>query len=113
MVIAVLLGIVGVTLHADVAPGVHRIEHSFTNFYLVEDDDRLTLVDAGVPTAWEPLQAALGGLGRAIDDIEALVLTHGHFDHVGIAERSRSQLGDPRVRARERRPAHTTSLAVS
>lgn len=83
------------TLHADVAPGVHRVEHSFTNFYLLEDGDRLTLVDAGVPTAWEPLQAALGGIGRAIDDIEAVVLTHGHFDHVGIAERIRSQLGIP------------------
>ena len=83
------------TLHANVVEGVHRIDHAFTNFYLVEDDDRLTLVDAGVPTAWEPLQAALRSLGRALDQIEALVLTHGHFDHVGIAERVRSQLGIP------------------
>jgi glyoxylase-like metal-dependent hydrolase (beta-lactamase superfamily II) len=82
-------------LHADVAPGVHRIEHSFTNFYLLEEDDRLTLVDAGVPTAWEPLHAALRGIGRRLDDIEAVVLTHAHFDHVGIAERVRSQLGIP------------------
>lgn len=80
-------------LHAEVAPGVHRIEHSFTNVYLLEDGDRLTLVDAGVPTAWEPLHAALRGIGRALDDIQALVLTHAHFDHVGIAERIRSLLG--------------------
>ena len=83
------------TLFADVAPGVHRIEHSFTNFYLLEDDDRLTLVDAGVPTAWEPLLAALRSIGRALEDIEAVVLTHAHFDHVGIAERIRSQRGIP------------------
>ena len=83
------------TLHANVAPGVHRIEHSFTNFYLLEQDDRLTLVDAGVPTAWEPLHAALRSIGRALDHIEAVVLTHGHFDHVGIAERLRSQLDIP------------------
>ena len=57
------------TLHANVAPGVHRIEHSFTNFYLLEHDDRLTLVDAGVPTAWEPLHAALRSIGRALDHI--------------------------------------------
>jgi glyoxylase-like metal-dependent hydrolase (beta-lactamase superfamily II) len=82
-------------LHAEVAPGVHRIEHSFTNFYLLEAGDRLTLVDAGVPTAWEPLHAALRTIGRALDDIQALVLTHAHFDHVGIAERIRSQLGIP------------------
>jgi glyoxylase-like metal-dependent hydrolase (beta-lactamase superfamily II) len=83
------------SLHADVAPGVHRIEHAFTNFYLLEDGDRLTLVDAGVPTAWEPLHAALRGIGRTLEDIEAVVLTHAHFDHVGIAERVRSQLGVP------------------
>jgi glyoxylase-like metal-dependent hydrolase (beta-lactamase superfamily II) len=83
------------SLHADVAPGVHRIEHSFVNFYLLEDGDRLTLVDAGVPTAWEPLHAALRGIGRTLEDIEAVVLTHAHFDHVGIAERVRSRLGIP------------------
>jgi glyoxylase-like metal-dependent hydrolase (beta-lactamase superfamily II) len=85
-------------LHAEVAPGVHRIEHSFTNFYLLEDGDRLTLVDAGVPTAWEPLHAALRTIGRALDDIQALVLTHA--------------ARHPRVRARERRPAHPASLAL-
>jgi glyoxylase-like metal-dependent hydrolase (beta-lactamase superfamily II) len=83
------------SLHADVAPGVHRIEHAFTNFYLLDDGDRLTLVDAGVPTAWEPLHAALRGIGRTLEDIEAVVLTHAHFDHVGIAERVRSRLGIP------------------
>jgi glyoxylase-like metal-dependent hydrolase (beta-lactamase superfamily II) len=43
------------TLHANVAPGVHRIEHSFTNFYLLEQDDRLTLVDAGVVVAGDAI----------------------------------------------------------
>jgi len=40
--------------------------------------NRLTLVDAGVPTAWKPLHAALRSIGRTIDHIEAIVLTHGH-----------------------------------
>jgi len=83
------------TLHAHEANGVHRIEHAFTNFYLVEDGDALTLVDAGVPTAWDELEAALGSLGRRIEQIEAVVLTHAHFDHVGIAERVRARLGVP------------------
>src|SRR4051812_30105162 len=39
----------------DVAPGVHRIEDSFTNWYLVESDDGITVVDAGVPTSWGSL----------------------------------------------------------
>jgi glyoxylase-like metal-dependent hydrolase (beta-lactamase superfamily II) len=83
------------TLHAHEADGVHRIEHAYTNFYLVEDGTSLTLVDAGVPTSWEELEAALTHLGRRIEQIEAVVLTHAHFDHVGIAEKVRTRLGVP------------------
>jgi glyoxylase-like metal-dependent hydrolase (beta-lactamase superfamily II) len=80
-------------LYADVAPGVHRIEDAHTNWYLLEDDGRLTVVDAGVPRSWESLQDALRRLGRRLDQVEALVLTHAHFDHVGFAERARKELG--------------------
>jgi glyoxylase-like metal-dependent hydrolase (beta-lactamase superfamily II) len=82
-------------IHANVADGIHRIEDSYTNWYLVEEDGRLTVVDAGVPSSWSSLQEALGQLGRTLDDVEAVVLTHAHFDHVGFAARARSELGVP------------------
>ena len=82
-------------LQLNAAPGVHRIEDSFTNWYLVEDGDRLTVVDAGVPTSWRSFQDALRRLGRRADDVDALVLTHAHFDHIGFAERARAELGIP------------------
>jgi len=82
-------------LELDAAPGVHRIEDSFTNWYLVEDGDRITVVDAGLPTSWRSFQDALARLGRRADDVDALVLTHGHFDHIGFAERVRADLGIP------------------
>jgi glyoxylase-like metal-dependent hydrolase (beta-lactamase superfamily II) len=34
-------------------------------------------------------------LWRAPGDVEAIVLTHAHFDHVGFAERARRELGLP------------------
>src|SRR3954469_6794763 len=83
------------TIETNVVPGVHRIEDAFTNWYLVEEDSRLTVVDCGVPSSWDSLQQALRQLGRSPDDIEAVVLTHAHFDHVGFAERARSELGVP------------------
>jgi glyoxylase-like metal-dependent hydrolase (beta-lactamase superfamily II) len=82
-------------LERDVAPGIHRVEDAYTNWYLVEAEDGLTLVDAGVPTSWASLQDALAALGRGPDDLRAVVLTHAHFDHLGFAERARSELGLP------------------
>jgi glyoxylase-like metal-dependent hydrolase (beta-lactamase superfamily II) len=82
-------------LHANVVEGVHRIEDAYTNWYLIEQDGRLTIVDAGVPTSWRSLHDALGQLGRRASDVEAVVLTHAHFDHVGFAEKARTELGVP------------------
>lgn len=91
---------------ADVAPGVHRVEDAYTNWYLVEDSGALTVVDAGVPTSWDSLLDALKRLGRSVDDIRALVLTHAHFDHVGFAEKARQRLDIPVY-------AHTREVALT
>jgi glyoxylase-like metal-dependent hydrolase (beta-lactamase superfamily II) len=80
------------TLERDAAPGIHRVEDAYTNWYIVEEDGALTIVDAGVPSSWDSLHAALGELGRRTLDIRALVLTHAHFDHLGFAERARREL---------------------
>jgi glyoxylase-like metal-dependent hydrolase (beta-lactamase superfamily II) len=82
-----------IQLHA--ARGIHRIQNAYTNFYIVEDNDQLTLVDCGTPASWNSLQQALAQMGCDADAIAAVVLTHGHFDHLGFAERARSELGIP------------------
>ena len=76
-----------------IAQGVHRIEDAHVNWYLVEDGDGLTVVDSGLPRSWGSLQSALARLGRTLGHIDAVVLTHGHFDHVGFADRVRRELG--------------------
>ncbi|MGP3559908.1 MBL fold metallo-hydrolase [Geobacillus sp. BK01] len=48
--------------------------------------DRLTLVDAGVKTeeAWRLFRTQLGEIGYTPADIEQIVITHHHPDHVGL-----------------------------
>jgi glyoxylase-like metal-dependent hydrolase (beta-lactamase superfamily II) len=77
------------------APDIHRIEDASVNWYLVEAESGLTIVDAGVPRSWDSLQRVLGEIGRDASEIRALVLTHAHFDHIGFAERARTELGIP------------------
>lgn len=82
-------------LTKDVAEGIHRVEDAHVNWYIVEGDTGLTIVDAGLPTSWRSLHTALAQLGKGFADIKALVLTHGHFDHIGFAEKLRSEMGVP------------------
>jgi len=76
-----------------VADGVRRFDDGVVNWYLIEDGDRLTLIDAGFPADWDMLIAALGTLDRPLSDLHAVVITHGHIDHIGFAERARSEAG--------------------
>jgi glyoxylase-like metal-dependent hydrolase (beta-lactamase superfamily II) len=73
--------------------GIHtlRIPTPFAvgrvNTYLIEDDP-LTLVDSGPNSgrALDELQHQLAERGRSIDDIELIILTHQHMDHLGLVE---------------------------
>ena len=80
-------------LERNAAERIHRVEEATTNWYLVEGGATVTIVDAGFPRSWASLERALGEVGRSLGDIEAVVLTHGHFDHVGFARRARQDLG--------------------
>jgi glyoxylase-like metal-dependent hydrolase (beta-lactamase superfamily II) len=76
-----------------VAEGVHRLGDDLINFYLLEDGARVTLVDAGLPAHRRQLESYLPTIGRTLTDIDAVILTHAHIDHVGIAEGLRADAG--------------------
>ena len=76
-----------------IAPGVHRLGTEWVNWYLIESDAKVTVVDTAMPGYFEQLEPALRSIGRTMNDIEAVVLTHSHNDHVGCAERLRSETG--------------------
>lgn len=76
----------------EIVPGIHRIgDKSIVNSYLIEDAGQVTVVDAGVAGLYDDLSRELMSMGRTIEDVSALVLTHGHSDHIGFAERLRTE----------------------
>jgi glyoxylase-like metal-dependent hydrolase (beta-lactamase superfamily II) len=77
------------------APSLHRLGNGLVNSYLVEEGGLVTIIDAGLPGYWGDLPAELAAMGRSLDDVHAVVLTHGHSDHIGFAERIRSEQGTP------------------
>jgi glyoxylase-like metal-dependent hydrolase (beta-lactamase superfamily II) len=73
--------------------GVHRIALPTpflvgrVNCYLIEDEP-LTLIDTGPNSgkSLDDLERALAAHGRRIEDLELIVLTHQHMDHLGLLE---------------------------
>lgn len=86
--------------------GLHRVslsaanEMGRVNVWIVLDDP-LTLIDSGIraPGAFAELQAGFAAVGRRVEDVGLVVLTHQHTDHVGLAaevvRRSGAELAAP------------------
>jgi glyoxylase-like metal-dependent hydrolase (beta-lactamase superfamily II) len=85
---------VGYRRRVRIAPAIHRLgDNPIVNAYLVEEAGEVTLIDAGMPGLYGAIPAELARMGRTLSDVRALVLTHGHNDHVGFAERLRRERG--------------------
>jgi len=80
----------------ELAPGIRRVgSDSIVNSYLVEEGGEVTVIDAGAPGLWSFVPRELEAMGRRLEDVRAIVLTHGHSDHIGYAERARRERGWP------------------
>jgi len=60
---------------------IHRVLWGRCNCYLVMNEDRFLLVDAGRDKSWKSLDRGIKRLGATKDSTIYLVLTHCHFDH--------------------------------
>ncbi|GAA1321713.1 MBL fold metallo-hydrolase [Leucobacter albus] len=89
----------------EVRPGVYAIAlnmpgmqppYAFSYAFIAGGGSRAVhLIDAGLDTDenWELLASALAGLGRRVEDIATVTITHLHFDHTGLANRIREAAG--------------------
>ena len=61
---------------------VHTIKTSASNVYLVQTGDKKILIDVGDKSKRKSIEKALDEMGVPLSDIEFVIVTHGHGDHV-------------------------------
>jgi glyoxylase-like metal-dependent hydrolase (beta-lactamase superfamily II) len=66
-----------------IAPGVMFLRTMMANVYLIREGSTWVLVDTGLPGYAESIRSVAREFIGSIAPPLAIVLTHGHFDHVG------------------------------
>lgn len=66
----------------EITEGVYRISSGRSNSYLLSGDE-LTLVDTGMPGEEEEIIESITKIGRRCEDLNYILITHAHLDHMG------------------------------
>lgn len=66
----------------EIAPAVHQVRMLGADAFLLVED-RLTLIDAGMIGSRAMLERYLRRIGRSLDELDRIICTHGHPDHIG------------------------------
>ena len=77
----------------EAAPDVFLVVGPQTNWCLIRSGDAVTLVDAAWPKDYPVVVDSLRQIDADPGQVDAVVLTHAHPDHVGVAETMRSEHG--------------------
>ena len=80
----------------EIVPGVHVIDSvRWTRVYLVEDS-RLTLIDSGMPWSPRGVLKYIESIGRKLEELDLILMTHSHPDHtsgaVSISKRTGAKI---------------------
>ncbi len=95
----------------------------YVSVYAMTHETGVTLIDAGWDSddSWQALLDGLTLIGTSITDVQGVLVTHKHFDHIGLARRVRDSSGawvglhpadqDPTIaESRDRESSHKAAL---
>lgn len=66
----------------EIAPGVHAVRLLSVYAFLISEP-RMTLIDTGLIGSGRSVQRYAKRIGRSIDDLDQIICTHAHPDHIG------------------------------
>ena len=72
---------------------IHAIDGYIETLYLVVYPDKLLLLDGGCRCDAKDVVDYIRGLGRTMDELKLIVVTHPHPDHSGAAPTLHRQYG--------------------
>lgn len=106
----------------EILSGVHQVSMGYVNSYIIDGDEGVILVDALLPKKQDKIAAALQAIGRSLEDVTAIMLTHSHVDHTGSAGAIKKASGAavyasaadaPAIAGEERPPPPPTPVYLS
>ena len=93
-----------------IPPELHHVRGLGIDAFIIAEDGRpLTLIDAGMPWSAWAIRRRIRAIGRRPEEIERIVCTHGHPDHIGGIPRLLGGRTDASILMH---PADIASLAV-
>jgi glyoxylase-like metal-dependent hydrolase (beta-lactamase superfamily II) len=74
--------------------GIHPITLGVDNCYIIQSEGTI-MIDGGAPKQAKRFMEGLESLSMKPGDIQLIVLTHGHWDHIGSAKEIKEITGAP------------------
>ncbi|MFH1662973.1 MAG: MBL fold metallo-hydrolase [Chloroflexota bacterium] len=65
-----------------VISGLHQVTVRSTNIFLIVED-KITIIDAGFRGSAKRIAMAINNLGRSMEEVSLIIITHNHLDHIG------------------------------
>jgi glyoxylase-like metal-dependent hydrolase (beta-lactamase superfamily II) len=92
---------------------VHTLFTGVANTFIVEDAPGLVVIDAGMPHRARQIVRAIQALGHDPQQVQLILITHGHIDHAGSAVELRKLTGAPiAMHADDLRLVETRTLKI-
>ncbi|NIV44294.1 MBL fold metallo-hydrolase [Candidatus Bathyarchaeota archaeon] len=72
-------------LRPEMDVNIHPIDFGFNQCYIIQSAGTI-MIDGGPPSKTEEFMKAMEKIPVEPEDVQLIILTHGHFDHIGSAK---------------------------